>query len=108
MLERILDSLKKFPDRNAVNINGQYHTYRQLAESVTRIKNYLNDNCGSSEKLIGLIARESTDFETYAGIYGVLFSGRGYVPLNPHNPIERNKKILEQTGIKTIICGNVW
>ncbi len=107
MLERITDSFKKFPDRNAVNVNGQYYTYMQLAESVTRIKNYLNKNCSGTEKLIGLIARESSDIETYAGIYGVLFSGRGYVPLNPHNPIERNIKILEQTGIKTIICGNV-
>ncbi len=104
MLDKVNQSYLKFPERNAFNINGIYYSYAQFAQLVSNIRKYLESNCNDSEKLIGIITKQSPDIETYAAIYGCLFSGRGYVPINPANPLSRNSSILEQTGIKTILC----
>lgn len=104
MLGKVQNSYLKFPNRNAFNINGRYYTYSEFAQIVSNIRAYLESNCGDSEKLIGLIARQASDIETYSAIYGCLFAGYGYVPIKPENPLNRNASILEQTGIKTIIC----
>lgn len=104
MLYKVQNSYLKFPDRNAFNINGQYYTYSEFAQIVSNIRAYLEANCTGEEKLIGLIARQGSDIETYCAIYGCLFAGFGYVPIKPENPLNRNASILEQTGIKTILC----
>ncbi len=104
MLEKIHQSYIKFANRNAFYINGVYYSYEQFAQLVSKIRNYIEINCSGSEKLVGIIAKQSPEIETYAAIYGCLFSGRGYVPINPANPLSRNSSILEQTGIKTIFC----
>ncbi len=104
MLEKINQSYLKFPNRNAFFINGVYYTYEQFAQLVSNFRNYIESNCSKSEKLIGIIAKQSPEIETYAAIYGCLFSGRGYVPINPNNPLSRNSSILEQTNISTILC----
>ncbi|MCL5029599.1 MAG: AMP-binding protein [Bacteroidetes bacterium] len=104
MLEKIQQSYLKFPNRNAFFINGIYYSYKQFAQLISNVRNYIETNCKGSEKLIGIIAKQSPEIETYAAIYGCLFSGRGYVPINPSNPLSRNSSILEQTGIKTILC----
>jgi amino acid adenylation domain-containing protein len=104
MLDKVQNSYLKFPDRNAFNINGCYYSYSFFAQIVSNIRAYLETNCSKSEKLIGLIARQASDIETYSAIYGCMFAGFGYVPIKPENPLNRNSSILEQTGIKTILC----
>ena len=104
MLDRMKNSFEKFPDRNAVNINGTYYTYSEFGKITSKVRAYLDANCNEDEKLVGIIARESTDVETYAAIYGSLFGGKGYVPINPANPIDRNSSVILQSGIKTIFC----
>ncbi len=104
MLEKVQQSYLKFPERNAFNINGKYYTYSQFAQLVSNVRNYLETNCNSTEKLVGIIAKPSADIETYAAMYGCLFAGKGYVPINSDNPFDRNSSILEQTDLKTILC----
>lgn len=104
MLNKVQNSCLKFPDRNAFNINGSYYTYSEFAQIVSNVRAYLDSNCNGGEKLIGLVARQAADIETYSAIYGCLFAGLGYVPIKPENPLNRNASILEQTGIKTILC----
>ena len=106
MLEKIKNSFNKFPERNAFFIEGEYYTYNDFAKMVSKIRAYIQAYTGNNEKLVGIIARHKNEIETYSAIYGSLYSGKGYVPINPDNPLERNAKILEQTGIKTILCSN--
>jgi amino acid adenylation domain-containing protein len=104
MLDKVQISYLKFPDRNAFNIDGNFYTYLEFARIVSKVRAYLELNCSKDEKLVGLIARQASDIETYSAIYGCLFAGFGYVPIKPENPLNRNSSILEQTGIKTILC----
>ena len=104
MLEKLSETFFRFPNRNAFCINREYYTYYTLAKVVSKIRNYIQLNADSSEKLIGVIANHEQHIEIYGAIFGTLYSGRGYVPINPVNPLERNIEILKQTGIKTILC----
>ncbi len=104
MLEKISETFFRYPNRNAFCINREYYTYFNFAKLVSKIRNYIQSNLDSSEKLIGIIANPESDIETYGAIYGTLYSGHGYVPINQTNPINRNIEILKQTGIKTILC----
>ncbi len=107
LLDKVQQSVEKFSERNAFNINGKNYTYEQFAQLVSNIRALLEEKCKNSNKLIGVIVNESNDIETYASLYGCLYAGFGYVPINPKNPISRNKSILEQTSIKTILCSNI-
>jgi amino acid adenylation domain-containing protein len=104
VLDKVQNSCLIFAKRNAFNINGRYYTYSEFGQIASNIRAYLESNCGTDEKLIGLISRQSSDIETYSAIYGCLFAGLGYVPIKPENPLNRNASILEQTNIKTILC----
>lgn len=102
MLELFLNSYNKFSDRNAFCIKDIYYTYFQFAKIISKIRSELENNC-KNEKLIAIAAFETHDIETYASIYACWFSGKGYVPINPNNPLDRNAAMLNQTEIKTIL-----
>ena len=104
MLEKLSETFFRFPNRNAFCINREYYTYYTLAKVVSKIRNFIQSKVDESEKLIGVIANHEQHIEIYGAIFGTLYSGRGYVPINPVNPLERNIEILKQTGIKTILC----
>ncbi len=103
MLKRIKNSLEKFHDRYAVKAGEKYFKYSELARIISNIRTFIDKEC-INEKLVGILTSESTDFETYGAIFGTLFGGKGYVPINPANPFERNKSVISQAGIKTILC----
>ena len=100
MLNQIARSCKKYPDRSAFFIEGQYYSYRQFAQIVSNIRKLLQSKY-ASEKLIGFITND--DIETYSSVFGILYSGRGFVPINPKNPSERNLAVIEQSDIKVIL-----
>ena len=100
MLNQIAESYIKYQDRNAFFIDGQYYSYRQFAQIVSNIRKCLQ-NKYNSEKLIGIITND--DIETYSSVFGILYSGYGFVPINPKNPTDRNLAVIEQSGIKVIL-----
>jgi len=107
LLKKISESFQKHSKRNAFCIDNTYYTYQQLAFAVSKIRKRLEMEALRGQKLVGIIAFESNDFYTYAAIYGSLFTGIGYVPINPDNPIERNNSIIQQTGLTTILTSKV-
>lgn len=107
ILERIRYSHKKFPDNNSFFIDGKYFTYRDFAERVSTIRSYLENNCDSGEKLVAVLAHDLSDLDTYSSLFAALYAGYGYVPINPLAPISRNQKILNSTGIKTVLTSKI-
>ncbi len=106
MLEMIKNSCESFPDRNAFCINDIFYSYKQFAEAVSKIRLALENDC-KDEKIIAIVSYESPDLLTYASIYACWFCGKGFVPVNPDNPIDRNISMLNQTEIKTILSSVV-
>lgn len=107
MLQKISYSFQKHSKRNAFCIDNVYYTYEQLALAVSKIRKQLEKECYRTQKLIGLIAFEAHDLNTYASIYSSLFAGVGYVPINPGEPLERNNIIIKQTGLTTIVTSKL-
>lgn len=94
---------RNYPDSPAFGISGKTYSYKELMERVQSIWHQLDTSLDSSEKRVAVFATQ--EIETYASILAVLASGRAYVPLNPHNPPERNWSCLEQADCQTMLRG---
>ena len=97
----IQNAIIKNKERNAFLINSSTYTYLAFAEAISRIRNAIAINTAEPEKVIGLIAND--DIETYAAIIALWLEGKAYVPLSPETPKDRNKNIIEQAFLQTII-----
>ncbi|MBA4250701.1 MAG: hypothetical protein C0425_04625 [Chlorobiaceae bacterium] len=106
LLLSIKNSIEKFAERTAFCIDNKTFTYAQLGQIISNIKKEI-ESLPTKESLVGIIADEKSGINIYAAIYGSLFAGSGYVPINSKNPIERNRSVIEQSGIKTLLTGFV-
>ncbi|MCL5029598.1 MAG: AMP-binding protein [Bacteroidetes bacterium] len=104
MLTKIKESVHNFHGRNAFHINKKFYSYLTFAEIVSKIRFYLENNCNDSEKLIGILTND--DIETYCSVFGILYAGKGFVPINPNHPFERNISVIKQSGLKVILASN--
>src|SRR5262245_46847352 len=104
ILASILRSCTVHATRSAFCIGRTHYTYAELATHIVAMQHAVQDVSHPDEKFIGIVA--NNDFQTYAGILGIWFSGRGYVPLNPRNPVERSLEIVRQAGIRSIVASN--
>ncbi len=102
MFDKIINAAIKFSENNAFCINTAYYTYKETGKRVNGIKNLLRK---SSSQNIGIVIYD--DIETYAAILAVLFAGKTYIPINPHNPPDRNDSIVHQAEISTILSSQV-
>lgn len=103
MLENIRDSFINYSENNAFYIENIFYKYSDVAQIASNIRNYIDKNVSPDEKLIGLTTYEFADIYTYSAIFGILFSGRGVVPINPDMPANRHKAIAELADLKTIL-----
>lgn len=88
------------PNGVCLFVGERQFSYAELDNMVTQIAGLLlNDK----EPFVGILACRS--LTAYAGILAVLKSGKGYVPLSPRFPEERNKIIKDLAGFKTLIVG---
>jgi len=103
MLDLLKNSCEKFPNRNAFFISNVFYTYQQLAQNISRVRQSLNEKINGN-KLVGILVADEISFEVYSSIFGVLFCGRGFVPINIQDPIERISNIVEQCNLRFIIA----
>jgi D-alanine--poly(phosphoribitol) ligase subunit 1 len=102
MLNKIRESIIKYPNRNSFCIKNRYYTYNELGIEMNKVFNsFYHIPCDANCKYIGVIINE--DFQSYASCLSVLLAGFGYVPINPLNPIERNLEILKMTNTKIVL-----
>jgi D-alanine--poly(phosphoribitol) ligase subunit 1 len=100
LLRGILSNFKKYPERTAFKISGKTYLYKDLEKRVSSILSILQET-GTEEKIIGVWACDHID--TYSSILAILFSGKGFMPVNPLSPGERNSMIISNSGIKTLL-----
>jgi amino acid adenylation domain-containing protein len=98
-----LDSAARFGQRPALAVDGGILSYNELTNKArtitTAILNFERDRF----PLIALLAHRSVT--AYAGVLGILASGKGYVPLNPKFPSERTRSMLQLSGCRTLVVG---
>ena len=101
LFENLQHSINQHSHRNCFFIHGVFYTYSEFSATISRIRKALQTKTNDSEKNIGLIAND--DIETYAAIIALWLEGKAYVPMSPETPVDRNKSIISQAEIKTII-----
>jgi len=101
LLRGFLESAKRFPERLAVAVDGQQVNYRSLLASAGQIAAAVDAFEPENSAFGAILASRS--ITAYAGIIGILGSGRGYVPLNPKFPIERSAKMLSRSGARVLV-----
>ncbi len=100
LVDGFISSAEKYPGNNALFVDGEYYSYRKLAGYVIRTSSLLK-KVDSEDCLIGIFAYRS--LAMYTAILSILYQGKGYVPLNPSLPSNKNKIILLNSNINTIL-----
>ena len=104
ILQKILDSIRLFGDRNAFCINEEHYTYSQFGQCVSKVRSQLAKTSFSNTN-VGLVIND--DLETYASIIALWLEGDCYVPLHPGWPLERCLDICEQVELDLILDSSV-
>lgn len=99
VLNPIVGYLKNSKDVAFV-IDNRSYTYRDLSQSVSKIRIILQESVISNSN-IGLVC--NNDLDTYASILALWLEGFCYVPLNPHWPTERCENIIDQVGLSIVL-----
>jgi amino acid adenylation domain-containing protein len=101
LLRGFLEAAKCFPERPAVAVDGQQVDYQSLLVRAGQIAAAVDAFEPENSTFGAILASRS--ITAYAGIIGILGSGRGYVPLNPKFPIERTAKMLSRSGARVLV-----
>lgn len=104
ILDPIRRSISEYSDRNAFCIAGQFYTYREFGIAVDRFREEFK-MMPESIRCIEI----NDNLNTYATIVALWFEGKAYAPLHPHQPKERNERIVEQieTGRQEIFADDL-
>ncbi|WP_045744813.1 AMP-binding protein [Actinoplanes rectilineatus] len=98
-LERVLTSVRRFPDHPAVH-DDRAVSYSALLARTRRIAAALPAAGPAPALGAVLVARNATG---YAALLATMWAGRAYVPLNPDYPAGRNAAMLLASGADTLI-----
>lgn len=93
--ELVTDQVRQRPDQQAVVMEGQGLTYRELGDLSDRFAAHLSGLGVESGALVPVLAHRSID--TIVAILGVLKAGAAYVPIDPDYPADRIRLLLEET-----------
>ena len=96
-----VESWQRYPEQTALKIDDDIYTYADLGTRSLAVKEILNSEEISNTENVGLLSAKSIG--AYAGILGTLFAGKAYVPMKPDHPIERNKRILQDSKTDVIL-----
>lgn len=94
VLNPIQNSIKTFADKCAFCINGKLYSYQELGNVIERQRERYKR---SKNNLFPIEIHD--DIKTYASIIALWMEKKGYVPINPNHPQDRNNDILKQVEI---------
>ncbi len=94
-------SAKRFPDRIAFRCGQNTLTYRQINQRMNQVAGCLQNLGIQKGDRVGIYLNRS--IETAIAIYGILQAGAVYVPIDPKNPTDRNRFLIEDCGISILI-----
>lgn len=100
LIEGFKNSVEKFPDNIALEVQGERITYAELAQEVKLLAPFLLAN----ESHVGVLASRSKS--AYLGVLASLWCGKAYVPLSNQFPVKRTFAMCSAVGLRTIVVGD--
>ena len=91
---------EKYADRVAVSDVNQELTWKELVKKAQIIGAELSEKVQPGNPVPVLLEKSS---ETLAVMLGIVYAGCFYVPVNPMNPTERLRKIMEKLDPEVIV-----
>lgn len=95
------EQAEKTPDRIAVVFENNTLTYRQLNEQGNRFAHQLRERGVGPDVIVGLMTRRC--HHAIAGVLAIMKSGGAFLPLAPDNPVQRNHRILVDSGTDIVL-----
>ncbi|WP_310463066.1 non-ribosomal peptide synthetase [Sphaerotilus sp.] len=89
------------PDKVAVVYDDQHLTYDGLNQRANQLAGYLMELGVGPDTLVGLCVERSLDM--LVGLLGILKAGAAYLPLDPDQPQERLRFILEDAAVPVLL-----
>ena len=91
----------KYPDHPAVKAKDGDLTYRELDESASRLAHSIIRARGPAAEPVGILVDHGVS--GILAMLAVLKSGKFYVPLDPHYPLDRLRYMLDDTNSTLIV-----
>ncbi|MGE5458376.1 MAG: amino acid adenylation domain-containing protein, partial [Methanococcaceae archaeon] len=95
---------RKTPDKVALVFKGQFTTYSMLNTRANQLARYLIRKGVKKGDFVG-ICLESSDL-MITGILSIIKAGAAYIPLDPNNPDDRLRYIVDDSGVNIVITSN--
>ena len=92
---------ERFADRPALVVGDRRLSYHELAAKAATVASTIRRYAADPNPLVAILASRSVT--AYAGLLGILASGKGYVPLSPSFPIERTRTMLQRSGASSLV-----
>ncbi|UAA38140.1 amino acid adenylation domain-containing protein [Paraneptunicella aestuarii] len=100
LIDMLEQQILSSPERCAVVDGNRELNYLNFYREICRIGNYIAIHNQSESECIGLYCEPSVTM--MCGAWGILSSGKAYLPLSPDYPSERIRYMIEDSGITTI------
>ena len=89
------------PNATVLKFEDTSITYAELNQKANQIANYLIANGVKQNDFVGIYVYRST--EMFAGIYGILKAGAGYIPIDPTYPSERVNYMIQDSEVSIVL-----
>lgn len=97
LLERFVENVRQFPHKTAL-VDEREYSYKEVWKLVTLVSEYINNNADKNKEGIICVSLPRSKWHPVL-IYAAWLSGYSYMPLNPQNSYEHNKKIYEKCSL---------
>jgi amino acid adenylation domain-containing protein len=97
----LTNSAARYPQREAVRMNGAALTYEQLDVLSNQVARVLRDQGVRRGDRVAIYVNKS--FASVIGVYGIMKAGGVYVPLDPNAPAKRLSYITRDCGVKVVL-----
>lgn len=98
--------VEQTPDAIALVFETAEITYKELNKRSNQVAHCLQKNGVISEALVGLCVERSP--EMVVGMLGILKAGGVYVPLDPLDPTDRLRYLIEDTKMALVLTSQHW
>lgn len=95
------DQVQRTPDARALTMEGRHLSYAELNRRVNQLAHFLRSQGAGRGTLIGLCLDRS--FDMIIAMLAVVKAGAAYVPLDPGNPPDRLRFMIEDTELRLML-----